>query len=116
MSFVRCFSLFTTLVGAYGCARDAPPPAPAPPVIVQTPDVQAFKEKCAMCHGPGGMGTIVLARRMAPALAPLEARSDLDAAYVRQTVRGGIGNMPRLSRAEVSDADLSAIATYLAKR
>jgi mono/diheme cytochrome c family protein len=30
-------------------------------------------------------------------------------------VRAGIGNMPRIGRGEVSDAELDTIAAYLAK-
>ena len=74
-----------------------------------------FGEKCAMCHGPGGMGTGLLARRMDPKIAELEKRTDLTPDYVKTAVRQGIGNMPWLSRGEVSDAQLSAIAAYLAK-
>ena len=74
-----------------------------------------FGEKCAMCHGPGGMGTGLLARRIDPKIAELEKRSDLSPDYIRAAVRTGIGNMPWLSRGEVSDAQLAAIASYLAK-
>ncbi len=68
-----------------------------------------------MCHRERGMGTGLLARRMNPSIAELENRTDLQPAYVVRAARGGIGNMPRISRAEVSDPQLSAIAAYLAK-
>lgn len=74
-----------------------------------------FGEKCAMCHGPDGMGTGLLARRMDPKVAQLEKRTDLSADYIKQAVRTGIGNMPWISRGEVSDRQLSAISAYLAK-
>lgn len=74
-----------------------------------------FEEKCAMCHGPGGMGTALLARRMDPKVAELEKRTDLTPDYIRAAVRTGIGNMPWISRGEVSDAQLAAISAYLAK-
>jgi Cytochrome C oxidase, cbb3-type, subunit III len=61
------------------------------------------------------MGTVILARRMDPKLAMLETRSDLTAAMITSVARQGIGNMPRISRAEVSDAQLSRIAAYLTK-
>jgi mono/diheme cytochrome c family protein len=73
-----------------------------------------FETKCAMCHGTRGMGTVLLSRRLPSKLAPLEARADLAADMVEIAVRQGIGNMPPLSRAEVSDAELAAIARYLA--
>lgn len=74
-----------------------------------------FVEKCGMCHRQMGMGTVILARRMDPAKAMLEKRSDLTAAYVTASVRNGIGNMPRISRGEVSDPQLKVIAQYLTK-
>lgn len=74
-----------------------------------------FGEKCAMCHGPDGMGTGLLARRMDPKIAQLEKRTDLTPDYITQAVRTGIGNMPWLPRGEVSDRQLAAIAAYLAK-
>ncbi len=80
-----------------------------------SPDEALFVEKCGMCHRQMGMGTVLLARRMAPALARLEARDDLTADYVTQAARQGIGNMPRIRRGEVSDAQMARIAAYLAK-
>lgn len=72
-----------------------------------------FREKCAMCHGPNGMGTGLLDRRVQPAL--LEERTDLTADYVIQAARTGIGNMPAIPRGEASDAQLKAIADYLGR-
>ena len=72
-----------------------------------------FVEKCAMCHRTMGMGTVLLARRMDPAVAPLEQRRDLTVEFVTTAARLGLGNMPRLSRGEVSDADLGVIAAWL---
>ena len=74
-----------------------------------------FVEKCGMCHRQMGMGTVILARRMDPAKAMLEKRSDLASAYVTAAVRNGIGNMPRISRGEVSDPQLKVIAEYLTR-
>ena len=68
-----------------------------------------------MCHRQMGMGTIILARRVEPAVAMLEARKDLPTEFVIQAARAGIGNMPRISRGDVSDAQLQVIARYLAK-
>lgn len=81
----------------------------------QSPDEALFVEKCSMCHRQMGMGTVLLARRMAPAIARLEQRDDLTADYVKMAARQGIGNMPRISRGEVSDVQLDRIAAYLAK-
>ena len=89
---------------------------PKPTTIVDRPNAtggeKLFVEHCAMCHGPNGMGTGLLARRVQPAL--LEQRSNLAAAYVIMAARRGIGNMPAVPRGEVSDADLKQIADYLA--
>jgi mono/diheme cytochrome c family protein len=71
-----------------------------------------FHEKCAMCHGPGGMGTGLLARRVQPA--ELEKRTNLNAQYVFQYARRGLGNMPPITPGETSDAELRAIADHLA--
>lgn len=81
----------------------------------RTPDEYLFVEKCAMCHRQMGMGTVILARRMAPEVAMLEQRRDLTADSVIQAARMGIGNMPRISKGEVSDAQMAQIARYLAK-
>lgn len=80
------------------------------------PDGQRlFHSKCAMCHGPVGMGTGLLARRMKPEVAQLEKRDDLSAAYVERAARIGILNMPPITRGDVSDAQLALIARYLSK-
>jgi mono/diheme cytochrome c family protein len=78
-------------------------------------DERLYVEKCSMCHRQMGMGTVILARRMDPKVARLEARDDLTADYVTAAARMGIGNMPRISRGEVSDAQLAQIASYLTK-
>lgn len=82
--------------------------APAPAAL----DGQAlYHEKCFMCHGPGGMGTGLLARRVQPA--ELAKRTNLTRAQIIAVVRSGLNNMPPLSRGEVSNPQLAAIAGYL---
>ena len=81
----------------------------------KSPAEALFVEKCGMCHRQMGMGTVILARRMNPAVAMLEARQDLNPDFVIQAARSGIGNMPRMQRGEVSDEQLAIIARYLAK-
>ena len=89
---------------------------PKPTTLVDRPSAtggeKLYVEHCAMCHGPNGMGTGLLGRRVQPAL--LEQRGNLAAPYVIMAARRGIGNMPQIPRGEVSDADLKAIADYLA--
>jgi mono/diheme cytochrome c family protein len=98
-------------------ALKGPPPLPAPETLSSRPQAASgerlYLEKCAMCHGPGGMGTGLLARRADQPL--LEKRTDLTVDYVVQAARMGIGNMPAIPRGEVSDADLQLIAQHLDK-
>jgi len=76
-------------------------------------DEQLYVEKCSMCHRQMGMGTVLLGRRVDPAQAMLEDREALTAEYIITAARQGVGNMPRISRAEVSDEQMDRIATYL---
>jgi mono/diheme cytochrome c family protein len=105
------------LAGGAAIAQ-GPPPAPKPETLASRPGATGgealYVEHCASCHAANGMGTGLLARRIQPAL--LEARDNLPAAYVTVAVRQGIGNMPAIPRGEVSDAELQAIAEYLATR
>jgi mono/diheme cytochrome c family protein len=81
----------------------------------KSPDEALFVEKCGMCHRQMGMGTVILARRMKPEVAMLEARGDLSVEQITAAARQGIGNMPRISRGEVSNAQLAQISAYLSK-
>lgn len=135
MSRPALVGILVLLISA--CGRDpagtprtpAPPAASAPAGTVVTNAVRGamqdrtahspaealFVEKCSMCHRQMGMGTVILARRMDPAMAMLEKRTDLTEAFVTAAVRNGIGNMPRIQRGEVSDEQLQTIARYLAR-
>lgn len=105
-----------TQSGAQGQLAGPPPGMPKPETLSSRPGAAGgealYVEHCAMCHGANGMGTGLLRRRMEVAL--LEKRDNLPAAYVVQAVRRGIGNMPPVPRGEVGDAELQAIAEYLA--
>jgi mono/diheme cytochrome c family protein len=83
----------------------------------QAPDGKSlFTNRCGMCHQTIGMGVSILARRPNDASKGfLEDRKDLSATFVRTVVRSGIANMPRMSRGEVSDAELALIANYLSQ-
>jgi len=118
--------LVVVAVGAWAAERPPPPPSEGTQVRNATGGAMQdrtshsapealFVEKCGMCHRQMGMGTVILARRMEPAKAMLEKRGDLTLAYVIASVRNGIGNMPRISRGEVSDPQLKVIAQYLTK-
>jgi mono/diheme cytochrome c family protein len=80
-----------------------------------SPAEALFVEKCGMCHRQMGMGTVILARRVDPAKAMLEKRDDLTPELITAAARSGVGNMPRISRGEVSDAQLKIIADYLTR-
>jgi mono/diheme cytochrome c family protein len=88
---------------------------PDPLTMVQRPDATGGEKlyivKCAMCHGPNGMGQGLLGRRLDEP--DLEMRDDLTSDYVIQAARMGIGNMPAIPRGEVSDEQLGEIADYL---
>lgn len=73
----------------------------------------AFTHRCGMCHREGGTGTNLMARRLGKDASVLEQRADLQPAYVRQVVRWGYLNMPRISRVELSDPELDAVIVYL---
>ena len=45
----------------------------------------------------------------------LEQRTDLKPEYIRFVVRWGLMNMPRLSRVEVPDTDLTDLVAYLTR-
>jgi mono/diheme cytochrome c family protein len=74
-----------------------------------------FQRHCAMCHNASGMGTGLLGRRMKPEVAELEKRDDLSAAYVERFARIGLLNMPPITRGELGDPGLLAIARYLSR-
>jgi mono/diheme cytochrome c family protein len=112
MTLVGALAVTMTCAGARGQPR-MPPPVMQASRPHAGPGERLFVEKCAMCHGPNGMGTGLLARRVEQPL--LEQRKDLTAEYVTQAARMGIGNMPAIPRGEVSDAQMAAIAAWLAK-
>ena len=94
-----------------------PPGMPQPVTMAQRPNATGgealYIEYCMMCHGPNGMGTALLQRAGRPQPL-LEMRAGLPAAFYVTAARNGIGNMPAIPRAEVSDEQLQAIADYLA--
>lgn len=96
-------------------AQAGPPPMPKPITLADRPGATGgealYVEHCMSCHGPNGMGSGLLGRRMDQPL--LERRDDLAAAYVVVAARRGVGNMPSIPRGEVSDTEMQAIAEYL---
>lgn len=82
-----------------------------------------FEHNCAPCHGTGPgddrsamlPGTTKLTEKYEGALpGALELRDNLPAPVLRAFVRQGTGAMPPFRASELSDADIDAIADYLA--
>jgi mono/diheme cytochrome c family protein len=63
----------------------------------------AFNRTCAACHGSDGQGGA------APGIVPL----DKDVAEVIAIVREGIGEMPPIGPATLTDEEVLAVVTYL---
>jgi mono/diheme cytochrome c family protein len=72
---------------------------------------------CATCHSPGALpGTVALETKYKgakPAL--LSERTDLIPAVTKTFVRHGVSIMPFFRKTEITDADLDALAAYLAR-
>lgn len=81
----------------------------------EPPPEVLFARRCGVCHNAGGVGAQTLARRLGPERAVLAQRADLTVSFVTVVVRHGLLNMPRLTRVEVTDEELAAIATWLAR-
>ena len=108
-----------------------PPPGP-PPYQMRAPlpagdrlapgrdGAALFSNRCGACHLAGGMGTNMLTKLRVlagqpPASGLLSNRDDLTQSFVRIVVRSGVRAMPRLTRVEVTDTELTAIAAFLGK-
>ena len=90
----------------------------------QTPSrgKEVFDLWCGGCHKPLGpyvssvAGTTALERTYKGSKpAALEQRTDLTPAVVKLYVRKGVKLMPFFRKTEIGDADLDALAAYLAK-
>jgi len=80
---------------------------------------ELYQYWCATCHGrgPGNPGSTALAAKYKGALPGiLEDRTDLTPQAVRFAVRRGTSIMPFFRKTEISDADLDAIAQFLARK
>lgn len=121
-------AVVVTLLAASALA-DPPPivtyqmraPLPAGDRRAPTTDGETlFSNRCGACHLVGGMGTNLLTKERVRAGQPPEQgllvnRRDLTQTMVRWVVRNGKLAMPRLSRVDVTDAELDAIAAFLGK-
>ena len=78
-----------------------------------------FQRYCFECHGEGTdkPGTMALKAKYKGAKpGRLDQRTDLTADFVIYTVRHGDTVMPSMRKTEISDAELKAIADYLARK
>lgn len=79
---------------------------------------QVFDKWCMPCHGHGDQfpGTVALGTKYQNKLpGALQDRTDLVPDFVKAVVRTGVTVMPFFRKTEVSDADLDALAAYLAE-
>ena len=76
---------------------------------------EVFDHYCVQCHGDSreAVGTQQLARTRGADKALLEERKDLNASYISQVVRHGLRAMPPFAPADLNDARLQALITYL---
>ena len=103
------------LVSSMAFAQDAPKGANASAI---ERGKALYEYWCLPCHGrgPGHPGTQALAERYGGNLPDaLEDRKNLTPEFVAVFVRNGISIMPFFRKTEISDADLDAIAQYLAR-
>lgn len=110
-----------TLLSSAPALAASPGPTTAPAAQVAaapSPGRSAFDRWCAECHaaGVGHPGTQQLERIRGSKLALLEARTDLEPAYIRYVVRHGQNAMPAYRPSEITDADLEAIAQHLGRK
>jgi len=96
----------------------ASPFGAVPAAAQEQPDGKGVFDKwCAPCHGAGpgrpGTGALqALYKGTKPAL--LEERTDLVPQITKNFVRNGVSVMPFFRKTEISDAELDALAAYLA--
>lgn len=73
-----------------------------------------FDRYCGACHdaGPGHPGTMMLGIQGRPHPA-LVGRTDIDADYIRQIVRGGLIEMPPFRPTDLTDAELDQVVAHI---
>jgi (+)-pinoresinol hydroxylase len=111
---VRQSAALLVIIAAGACVAAARPAA----AQSAAPDGKAvFERWCQPCHGagPGMPGTAALQalyKGAKPAL--LEERTDLVPQLTKNFVRTGVSVMPFFRKTEITDAELEALAAYLA--
>ncbi|MES2698137.1 MAG: cytochrome c [Pseudomonadota bacterium] len=120
---VRSMLIPALALGGLSAAAAQETPLPQGEIVrADLPGRALFAHNCAPCHGTGRgddgspmlPGTAALAAKYgATRPAPLELRDDLADPVLRLFVRRGVGAMPAFRPAELSNADIEAIAAYL---
>jgi mono/diheme cytochrome c family protein len=126
-------ALIFALLALAACNKAEPPkqeaakggPPPIPPYQMRAERTAStgealFSNRCGTCHLAGGMGTNLLTKQrimagQPPATGMLANRTDLTPDYVKTVVRNGKMAMPRLTRVDITDTELDAVAAYLGK-
>jgi mono/diheme cytochrome c family protein len=104
-------------------------PAAAQPPAGDAPGArgkEVYDYWCLPCHGPGlglpGFAELPGTHKLRikyreTAISPLlTERTDLVPEFVKVIVRQGVSFMPQFRKTEISDADLEALAAYLARK
>jgi mono/diheme cytochrome c family protein len=102
--------------GVVAVAQSSVPPAGSRAQLDRGKAV--YDEWCAACHDPGPRhpGTQALdALYKGKKPGALEERTDLLPKLTETFVRKGVSVMPPFRKTEISDADLAALAAYLAR-
>jgi mono/diheme cytochrome c family protein len=86
---------------------------------------QVYDYWCLPCHGPGlglpgfnelpGTQQLRIKYRDTQISPLLTERTDLVPVFVKTIVRQGVSFMPQFRKTEISDADLDALAAFLAR-
>ena len=99
-------------------ALPAPVSAETPPADAHAAGRIVYVKWCAPCHDPGvahpGTNALTVKYKGVKSGVLLEWR-DLRPATVKALVRHGISVMPQFRKTEISDAELDALAVYLAR-
>jgi mono/diheme cytochrome c family protein len=116
MRIARSRAFAARLAALLGVAAIVPLACLAQDATVQR-GKQVFDNWCAPCHAPGprhpGTQALdVLYKGAKPGA--LEQRTDLVPALTETFVRTGVSVMPPFRKTEIGDADLAALAAYLA--
>jgi mono/diheme cytochrome c family protein len=119
----RLFALVAAVTAALGCGAQAQAPASRAAQLEQGKRVYDYW--CDSCHGSGlglpgfdglpGTQQLKIKYRGTNVSPLLVERNDLVPDFVKVIVRQGVSFMPQFRKTEISDADLEALAAYLAR-